>query len=192
VGDIAVEGRVKGDTLGRIWRTFVRRGHDARVGPRLRPALLTQLKNGWIYASEWYPIEYYLSLYGALRDLAGHDEVVATAHASVLSSLTQGSWRVFVPIIAGLAPDAFCQRGIRRFELVYKITFEPGEAKVNAHTGGAEVSVTRTPWSADLAWRGGVTGGLLTVATIAKLKGSCVVSDGPEGQVTFTVRWTKP
>jgi hypothetical protein len=187
-----MEGRVKGDTLVRIWRTFRSRGHDERVRSRLPEGFPGELDNGFIIATEWYPIDLYLALYGSLLALTSYDEVVGTAHESVMSGLTKGTWKVFVPVIAGLAPAAFAERAVRRFEIVYPLTFDPGEAKVELRKDGADVVVAPVPWSPSLAWRGGVSGGLLTIPTLASLKGSCDAEDGEAGRVVFKLRWRKP
>jgi hypothetical protein len=184
-------GRVKGDTLNRIWRTFRARGHVEIVAPLLRSDVVADLDAGHILANEWYPIEHYLALYGTLREKKGHDEAIATARASVLSGLTEGSWRAFVPVMAGLLPDTFCQRGIKRFGLVYKVTFEPGEADVTAHSGGAEIVIHQTPWAGNLAWRAGVTGGMLAVPAMASLEATCEAHDAGVGSARFTLSWQK-
>jgi len=187
-----VDGKVKGDTLVRIWRTFARRGHDRRVESRLPPGLSKELESGFIVATEWYPIDLYLALYGALLELTSFDEVVATAHESVMQGLQHGTWKVFVPMIAGLAPTAFADRAAKRFEIVYKVTFDPGEAKVTLVPGGADVLVSPTSWSPSLAWRAGVTGGLLTIPELARLEGKCDVADAQDGGgVLFSLRWRR-
>jgi hypothetical protein len=186
-----LDGKIKGDTLVRIWRTFTARGHDRRVESRLPPGLSKELESGFIIATHWYPIDLYLALYGALLELTSYEEVVATAHASVLSGLQHGTWKVFVPVLAGLAPTAFAERGAKRFEIVYRVTFDPGEAKVTSVPGGADVVVSPVPWGPSLAWRAAVSGGLLTVPTLARLKGSCHASDAGGGAVRFDLRWQK-
>jgi hypothetical protein len=183
-------GRIKGDTLIRIWKTFERRGLIARVAARLPAGLAKELQNGYIVGTEWYPMELYLGLYGALEEVLGHDEVIATAKDSVQRGLTQGTWRVFLPVLAGIAPEAFCQRTARRFEIIYKVTFEPGEARVTLVQGGANALVMGAPWSAHAGWRGGVTGGLLTIPTLAGLEGRCEAVEDPGG-VRFELRWRK-
>jgi hypothetical protein len=187
-----MDGRVKGDTLVRIWKTFRARGHDQRVRSRLPEGLSRELDSGYILPTEWYPIDLYLALYGSLHALTSYDEVVATAHESVMLGLTQGSWKVFVPVLAGLAPGAFADRAARRFEIVYRVTFDPGEAKVASVGDGADILVSPVPWSPSLAWRGGVSGGLLTIPTLARLKGDCQVEDASGGTVLFKLRWRKP
>jgi hypothetical protein len=186
-----MDGRVKGDTLVRIWRTFTSRGHDQRVRSRLPDGLPQELENGYIVATEWYPIDLYLALYGSLLALTSYDEVVATAHESVHRGLTQGTWKVFVPVLAGLAPSKFAERAARRFEIVYRVTFDPGEAKVTTVADGADIVVSPVPWGPSLAWRGGVSGGLLTIPTLARLKGDCKVEDMRGGSVVFKLRWRK-
>jgi hypothetical protein len=184
-------GRVKGDTLLRIWNTFQLRGHVERVASHLPPLLLAQFDERKHLAHEWYPIDHYLSLYGALLEVAGYDEVVATAKASVTRGLKEGSWRVFVPLLAGLAPELFCQRGAKRFEMVWKITFEPGDATVSPHgVGAVDVVVAGVPWGDNRAWRGGVSGGLLAIPGMAGLDGACQVAD-LDGAVRFELRWFK-
>jgi hypothetical protein len=187
-----MDGRVKGDTLVRIWKTFVARGHDERVRSRLPEGLSRELDNGYILSTEWYPIDLYLALYGSLLALTSYEEVVKTAHDSVMRGLTEGSWKVFVPVIAGLAPTAFAERFTRRFEIVYRVAFDPGEAKVTLVADGADVLVAPPPpWSPSLAWRGGVSGGLLTIPTLARLKGECHAEDASGGGVLFQLRWRK-
>jgi hypothetical protein len=187
-----MDGRVKGDTLVRIWRTFRARGHDQRVRSRLPDGLSRELDNGYIVATEWYPIDLYLALYGSLLALTSYDEVVATAFDSVKRGLTQGTWKVFVPVLAGLAPTAFAERAARRFEIVYRVTFDPGEAKVTLVPDGADVLISPVPWGPSLAWRGGVSGGLLTIPDLARLRGDCHVEDAPDSHVLFKLRWRKP
>jgi len=183
---------VKGDTLLRIWSTFALREHTERVSSRLPPLLVAQLRERRHLANEWYPIDHYLALYGALLDAAGYDEVVATARASVGRALKDGNWRAFVPLVAGLLPETFCQRGAKRFEMVWKITFAPGEAEVTARgTGAADVVLKQVPWASDRAWRGGVSGGLLAIPDMAGLDGECEVAD-VDGTVLFSLRWAKP
>jgi hypothetical protein len=186
-----LDGKIKGDTLVRIWRTFAARGHDRRVESRLPRGLARELEGGFIVATEWYPIDLYLALYGSLLDLCGYDEVVATAHESVLRGLQHGTWKVFVPMLAGLVPTAFAERAAKRFEIVYKITFDPGDAKVTLVPGGADVLVAPVFWSPSLAWRGGVSGGLLTIPSIAKLEGECHATDAGDGAVLFSLRWRR-
>jgi hypothetical protein len=186
-----MNGRVKGDTLVRIWRTFRTRGHDHRVRSRLPEGLSRELDSGYIVATEWYPIDLYLALYGSLLALTSYAEVVATAHESVMVGLTQGTWKVFVPVLAGLAPTAFAERAARRFEIVYRVTFDPGEAKVTLVADGADVLVSPVPWSPSLAWRGGVSGGLLTIPTLARLEGDCQAAEAEDGHVLFRLRWRK-
>jgi hypothetical protein len=186
-----LDGKIKGDTLVRIWRTFLARGHDRRVESRLPPGLAKELGSGFIVATEWYPIDLYLALYGALLDAEGYDEVVATAHQSVMQGLQHGTWKVFVPMLAGLAPATFAERGAKRFEIVYKVTFDPGEAKVTIVPNGADIVVSPVPWSASLAWRAAVSGGLLTITTLAKLEGECHAADAKGGGVLFDLRWRK-
>jgi hypothetical protein len=187
-----MDGRVKGDTLVRIWKTFRARGHDVRVGSRLPEGLSRELDHGYILATEWYPIDLYLALYGSLLELTSYDEVVATAYESVMLGLTHGSWKVFVPVLAGLAPAAFAERAARRFEIVYRVTFDPGEAKVAIVADGADILLSRVAWSPSLAWRGGVSGGLLTIPTLARLEGNCKADDAADGGVLFKLRWRKP
>jgi hypothetical protein len=185
-------GRVKGDTVNRIWSTFQARGHAEEVGREIDPSLRALLDGNELLANEWYPIEHYLALYGVLGRLKGHAEVVATARESVTTGLRRGSWRVFLPLLAGLAPESFCQRGIKRFEMVYKLTFVPGESAVsNRGTGGADVDITGVPWATEPAWRGGVTGGLLAVPGSAGLEGECQVHDTGERAVRFELRWRR-
>jgi hypothetical protein len=186
-----MDGRIKGDTLVRIWKTFMARGHDQRVLSRLPEGLAAELQSGYIVATEWYPIDLYLALYGSLLALTSYDEVVATAHESVHRGLTQGTWKVFVPVLAGLAPATFAERAAKRFEIVYKVTFDPGDAKVTIVDDGADVLVSPVPWSPSLAWRGGVSGGLLTIPTLARLKGDCKAEDATGGAVVFKLRWRK-
>jgi len=186
-----LDGKVKGDTLVRIWRTFAKRGHDRLVESRLPPGLSKELDSGFIVATEWYPIDLYLALYGALLELTSYDEVVATAHESVMRGLQHGSWKVFVPVIAGLAPTAFAERASKRFEIVYKVTFDPGDAKVTIVPGGADILVSPVLWSPSRAWRAGVTGGLLTIPELARLEGECQASDAEGGAVVFSLRWRK-
>jgi hypothetical protein len=186
-----LDGKIKGDTLVRIWRTFNKRGHDRLVESRLPPGLSKELESGFIVATEWYPIDLYLALYGALIELTSYDEVVATAHDSVMQGLQHGTWKVFVPVLAGLAPTAFAERAAKRFEIVYKVTFDPGEAKVTVVPGGADVVVSPVPWSPSRAWRGGVSGGLLTIPTLARLVGDCKVSEAEGGGVRFSLTWRK-
>ncbi len=188
-----MDGKIKGDTLVRIWRIFVEKGHDKLVESRLPPGLSKELASGFILATEWYPIDLYLALYGALFDLTSYDEVVATAHQSVMRGLTQGTWKVFVPMLAGLAPTAFAERAAKRFEIVYKVTFEPGDARVTLVDGGADIVVSGAPWGPSKAWRAAVTGGLLSITALAKLKGECHVfdHDDPPSSVRFELRWRK-
>jgi hypothetical protein len=185
-------GRVKGDTLIRMWHVFGQRGHADRVAPLLSPHLFEQLRDHRLLAHEWYPVESYLAIYSALRRLAGDEEVVATACASVTWGLRQGSWRVFVPILAGLAPETFCQRAVKRFEMVYRITFTPGEAAVETlKSGGADVMIRDTPWHLDPAWRGGVSGSLHAIPRLASFESEVELSDEPEGVTRFRLRWRK-
>jgi hypothetical protein len=182
-------GRVKGDTLIRMWHVFGARGHAERLAPHLPEHLLEQLRDHKLLAHEWYPIESYLTMYGTLRKLVGHDEIVETACASVTHGLKQGSWRVFVPLLAGIAPETFCQRGVKRFEMVYKITFTPGDARVFPVKSGADVRIGETPWHDDPAWRGGVTGSLHAIPRLAHLRSQVELVDEPDGAVRFQLRW---
>ena len=187
-----MSGRVKGDTLLRMWHIFGVRGHAERVAPHLPEHLLAQLRDHVLLAHEWYPVEGYLAMYGALRRQCGHDEVVETACASVTHGLKQGSWRVFVPILAGIAPETFCQRAVKRFEMVYKITFTPGDAQVlPLKSGGADVRIANTPWRDDPAWRGGVTGSLHAIPRFARMRSAVDLVDDPDGAVRFQLRWSK-
>jgi hypothetical protein len=187
-----MDGRVKGETLIRIWEVFRARGHDELVRSRLPEGLSGELDHGYIVSTEWYPIDLHLALYGSLMDLTSYDEVVATAHASVLLALTQGSWKVFLPVIAGLAPIPFAELAARRFNVIYREAFDPADSKVVVHAGGADILVRPVPWSPSLAWRGAISGGLLTILTLARLRGDCEGEDAEGGSVLFRLRWQKP
>jgi hypothetical protein len=187
-----MSGRVKGDTLIRMWNAFGPRGYVERLAPHLPEHLLSQFRDHKLLAHEWYPIETYLTVFGTLRRLVGHDEIVESACASVTYGLRRGSWRMFVPLLAGWAPETFCQLAVKRFEMVYKMTFTPGESQVRPVRSGADVRIVDTPWRDDPAWRGGVTGGLLAIPRLAHLRSQVEVVDEPDGVVRFELRWHKP
>ena len=183
--------KVKGDTLLRIWMTFRLRAHDRKVAPLLRRDFVDRLYAGDLLASDWYPIEYYLALYGALRKVCGHDEVVATATDSVTRALKRGSWKVFVPVLAEFAPETFCGMGIKRFALIWKNTFQPGVAHIDTFEGGARVRLTNVPFATDLAFQGGVAGGLLAIPQYAAMKATCTAELSGKDSVSFEVRWSR-
>ena len=183
--------KVKGDTLTRIWLTFRLRAHDRKVVDYLPRELVDRLYAGDLLASGWYPIEHYLALYGALRKVCGHDEVVATATDSVTRALKRGSWKVFVPVLAEFAPETFCAMGTKRFTLIWKNTFQPGDATIDTFEGGARVKLTDVPFASDLAFQGGVSGGLLAIPQYAAMKATCTVQCKTKNSAEFEVRWTR-
>jgi hypothetical protein len=183
-------GRVRGDTLSRIWTTFGARGHARDVAPWLDAPLLEQLERGRLNQRSWYPIDHYLALYGTLRRLKGHEEVVATACDSVTRALRGGSWSVFVPIVAKTAPEMLCQQGIKRLAVVWRATFDTGEATgTSMGRGAGDALVTGVPWSADEGWRGNVEGGLMAIPTYVGFKCTCRSVDAGDGAVRFELRW---
>ena len=183
--------KVKGDTLLRIWLTFRLRTHDRKVASYLPRDLVDRLYAGDLLASGWYPVEQYLALYGALLRVCGYDEVVATATDSVTRALKRGSWKVFVPVLAEFAPETFCAMGTKRFTLIWKNTFQPGDAAIETFEGGARVHLTNVPFASDQAFQGGVSGGLLAIPQYANMKAHCSAKLTGKNAVEFQVRWSR-
>ena len=89
------------------------------------------------------------------------------------------------------SPESFCARAVKRYALIWKASFQPGDVTVTEHPHGAELLVSGIPWAGDPGFQSALAGDLVSIPFYACLKGEARVEPAGRNALRVHLTWSK-